>query len=135
MIADRYRDEFGNNIAVIGASSNRDRYSNKAVRALLGAGYNVYPVHPKESEIEGLQVYTDLKSIDGVIDLASVYLNPQLVLRSGPVGQLRDRSVKAVILNPGIQDPALIAELESSGITVLQECTIVNGLGRSPAEF
>ncbi|MDP7081511.1 MAG: CoA-binding protein [Candidatus Undinarchaeales archaeon] len=135
MGADRYRNDYGNNVAVIGASSKRDRYSNKAVRALVEAGYNVYPVHPTESEIEGLRVFPDLRSIEGDIDLVSIYLKPQIVLRSGLVGHLQERGIKAAILNPGTQDPALIEELESSGITVLLECTLVNGLGRSPSEL
>lgn len=135
MSADRYRNDYGNIVAVVGASSKRDRYSNKAVRALVEAGYTVHPVHPKETEIEGLHVFPDITSIDGDVDLVSVYLNPQAVLRSGLVEQMNDRGVKAAILNPGTQDPALVKELEGCGITVLQECTIVNGLGRSPAEF
>ncbi len=135
MDADRYRNDYGNNVAVIGASSKRDRYSNKAVRALVEAGYNVFPIHPKETEIEGLRVFPDIKSVNGDIDLVSIYLNPQVVLRSGLVGQLEGRGIKAAILNPGTQDPALIKELEGSSIIVLQECTLVNGLGRSPSEF
>ena len=41
-------------IAIIGASADRAKFGNKAVRAFLQQGYTVYPVNPKETRIEGL---------------------------------------------------------------------------------
>ena len=41
-------------VAVIGASANRRKFGNKAVRAFRNAGYDVYPVNLKAGEIEGL---------------------------------------------------------------------------------
>jgi len=35
-------------VAIIGASADRSKFSNKAIHAHLRAGYEVYPVHPKE---------------------------------------------------------------------------------------
>ena len=41
-------------VAIIGASSDRAKFGNKAVRAFQQQGCAVYPVNPKETEIEGL---------------------------------------------------------------------------------
>ena len=41
-------------VAIIGASSNPNKFGNKAVRAFLRQGYTVYPVNPNEPEVEGL---------------------------------------------------------------------------------
>ena len=41
-------------IAVIGASSDRQKFGNKCVRAYLAAGWEVYPINLHEHEIEGL---------------------------------------------------------------------------------
>ena len=41
-------------IAIIGASSDRKKFGNKAVRAFAWQGYTVYPVNPKEAQIESL---------------------------------------------------------------------------------
>jgi len=38
-------------IAIIGASADRGKFGNKAVRAFVRQGYTVYPVNPKETEI------------------------------------------------------------------------------------
>jgi predicted CoA-binding protein len=39
-------------VAVVGASADPSKYGNRAVRAHLARGYEVYPVHPKEERIE-----------------------------------------------------------------------------------
>ena len=41
-------------VVILGASADRSKYGNKAVRAFQQQGYAVYPVNPKEAEIEGL---------------------------------------------------------------------------------
>jgi hypothetical protein len=43
-------------VAILGASADRSKYGNKAVRAYQQQGYTVFPINPKESEIEGLRV-------------------------------------------------------------------------------
>ena len=41
-------------VAVIGASSNRQKFGNRAVRAFVRQGYTVIPINPHEREVEGL---------------------------------------------------------------------------------
>src|SRR6201999_3690678 len=50
-------------VAVIGASLDRRKYGNKAVRAYVESGYTVFPVNPKETAIEGLKAYPKLDAI------------------------------------------------------------------------
>ena len=40
-------------IAIIGASNDRSKFGNKAVRAFQQQGYQVFPVNPKEEAVEG----------------------------------------------------------------------------------
>ena len=40
-------------IAVVGASNDRRKFGNRAVRAYACQGWNVYPVNPHETLIEG----------------------------------------------------------------------------------
>jgi len=55
--------------AVVGASSDRSRFSNKCIRAYHQQGWTVFPVNPKESEILGLRCYPSLADISGKIDV------------------------------------------------------------------
>ena len=54
-----------NTIAVIGASSNPLRDSNKVMNYLIKKGYEVFPVNPNETnnKILGRKCYSNLKDI------------------------------------------------------------------------
>jgi acyl-CoA synthetase (NDP forming) len=57
-------------IAVVGASANPDSPGHDYLRSLLDFGFAgaIYPVHPREKELLGLQVYPDLRSVPGEVD-------------------------------------------------------------------
>ena len=40
-------------VAVVGASRDRRKFGNKAVRAFVAAGDTVVPIHPHATEVEG----------------------------------------------------------------------------------
>ena len=40
-------------IAIIGASNDRAKYGNKALRAFRNQGYTVVPINPREETVEG----------------------------------------------------------------------------------
>ena len=50
-------------VAIIGASNDRSKYGNKSVRAHLGHGYQVFPVNPREAQIEGLLAYKSITDV------------------------------------------------------------------------
>ena len=52
-------------VAVIGASADSTKYGNKAVRAFKQQGYQVFPVNPKATEIEGLPVFPNISARSG----------------------------------------------------------------------
>ena len=62
--------------AVVGASRDRRKFGNKAVRAFRHAGYEVVPITPAADVIEGLPAYPSVLDVAGRIDLATVYLEP-----------------------------------------------------------
>lgn len=63
-------------VAVIGASNNRAKFGNKAVRAFRQAGYQVFPVHPAQTEVEGLLYYKTIAVVPERPNLVSVYVGP-----------------------------------------------------------
>mgnify|MGYP001583149540 FL=1 len=50
-------------IAIIGASTDRTKVGNKAVRVYKDKGYQVYPIHPKATEIEGQKAYRSVLDV------------------------------------------------------------------------
>ncbi len=108
---------------VLGASPKPERFSNKALRMLRSYGHDVIPVNPGHSVIEGLPVVRNLADIHEPVDTVTVYLSPNTGEQMAEaVAALKP---KRVILNPGAESDTLEAVLESTGIEVLRDCTLV----------
>jgi len=118
-------------VAILGASADRSKFGNKAVRAFLARGYDVYPVNPKGGEVEGLAVLKSLAEIpaDVKLDRISVYLPPAVGLRSLP--EIVARGCGELWLNPGSESDELVEAAEEQGLNVVQACSIV-AIGVSP---
>ena len=121
-------------VAILGASADRSKYGNKAVRAFLAKGYEVYPVNPKGGDVEGLPVYRSLADIpsDVKLDRISVYLPPAIGLKTLP--EIAARGCQELWLNPGSESDELVAAAEQQGLNVVQACSIV-AIGESPHHF
>ncbi|KAA3613722.1 MAG: CoA-binding protein [Calditrichaeota bacterium] len=110
-------------VAVLGASTKRDRYSNQAVRLLREYGHEVIPVNPREKVIEDIPVVENISKLEGAIDSLTIYLNPQL--SSKMADQIVALNPGRVILNPGAESPELEKVLDAKGIEYLHACTLV----------
>lgn len=121
-------------IAILGASADRSKFGNKAVRAFVARGYTVYPVNPKGGEVEGLRAYQSLAEIpaDVKLDRISVYLPPAIGLKTLP--EIAARGTSELWLNPGSESDELVAAAEAQGLNVIQACSIV-AIGMSPHDF
>lgn len=121
-------------VAILGASADRSKFGNKAVRAFLARGYDVYPVNPKGGEVEGLSVFKSLAEIpaDVKLDRISVYLPPAVGLKSLP--EIVARGCGELWLNPGSESDELVEAAEEQGLNVVQACSIV-AIGESPHHF
>ncbi|MEO7298372.1 MAG: CoA-binding protein, partial [Verrucomicrobiota bacterium] len=71
-------------VAVIGASNNRAKFGNKAVRAFQQTGYKVFPVNPAQTEIEGLPCFRTISDVSERPNLVSVYVGPERLLEILP---------------------------------------------------
>ena len=119
-------------VAVIGASSNRDKFGNKALRAFAKRGYTVIPINPSESEVEGYRTYASVLDVPGEIDLATVYVPPETGV--GIMEQLAQKGVKEVWLNPGADDVDVVSRARQLGLRTQQLCSIL-AIGESPGRY
>jgi len=110
-------------VAVLGASTNPERYSNKAILRLLENGHEVVPVHPALDEVEGLRVVPNLSAIDGAVDTLTMYVSPKLSTKMADA--ILDLKPGRVIFNPGTENAELQSALGEAGIPTLEACTLV----------
>jgi predicted CoA-binding protein len=119
-------------VAIIGASNDRSKYGNKAVRAYLQQGFTVYPVNPKESQIEGIPAYRSISDVPLRPDRVSVYVPPLLVQKILP--DIAAKGCNELWLNPGTDSKEVLEAAERLGLNVIQACSIV-AVGVSPANL
>ena len=116
-------------IAVVGASSNAARDSNRIFKYLLGAGYTVIPVNPGETEVLGQKAYPDLKSVPVKVDTVDIFRKPEAV--PDIVEQAIAIGARAVWMQLGIRHAAAARKAREAGLAVVQDrCIYVEHLKR-----
>lgn len=116
-------------VAVIGASNNRRKFGNRALRAYRDQGYTVVPINPHEQEVEGLKAYASVLDVPGPIDMASFYVPPEI--GEEIIADVARKQIAEVWLNPGSESDELIARARALSIRPIVACSIV-ALGRNP---
>ena len=119
-------------IAIVGASSNRHKFGNKALRAFRDEGYTVLAINPNEAEVEGIKTYPSVLDVPHAIDMATVYVPPEV--GQGLLAEFEKKQIAEIWLNPGAEGDELLAEARKRKLNVIAACSIV-GIGRSPYEF
>jgi predicted CoA-binding protein len=119
-------------IAVIGASNDRQKYGNRAVRAFRHQGHTVVAVNPKETMIEGEPAYASVLDYPGAIDEATFYVQPDVGLEV--LDEIARKHIPVVWLNPGADDPRLVARARALGLRPVVACSIM-GHGERPSDY
>lgn len=107
---------------VIGASENPERFSNKAIRALLAHNQEVVALGLKEGAIDSVRFHTQKEAFEG-IDTVTLYIGP----RHQPeyYDYIIGLKPRRVIFNPGTENKEFIAMLKEAGIYPDLSCTLI----------
>jgi uncharacterized protein len=119
-------------VAVVGASANRRKFGNKALRAFRHRGYTVVPINPHEREIEGERAYASVLDYAGRIDEATFYVPPEIGERV--LDQIAQKGIPKVWLNPGADAKGVVTHARSLGLETVVSCSIL-GIGESPGDY
>lgn len=94
-------------IALIGVSSNPEKYGHKIFKDLLANEYSVVGVNPKGGEILGQTIYTSLKELPETPELVLLVVPPEIGINV--VRSARDLGIKQIWCQPGAESD-LISE-------------------------
>jgi uncharacterized protein len=127
-----YTDIMPTVVAVIGASSDRQKFGNKALRAFRDQGYTVVPINPKEPEVEGERTYPSVLDVPGDVNMATFYVAPAVGLKI--LDDVVKKGIPEVWLNPGADGPQVVERARALGLKTVVACSIL-GIGASPSQY
>ena len=111
-------------IALVGASSKSERPSHLVMKDLLDQGYQVIPVHPRETTVHGQTAYPNLTSVPCRVDLVDVFrrseATPDIARQAVEIG------ARALWLQLGIVNEEAHRIASQAGLMVVMDrCSIV----------
>lgn len=111
--------------AVVGASTNRDKYGNKVLRAYLQNDRRVVPVNPNADEVEGLRAYPSLDALPEPVEAVSIITPPDVTEQVVTAGLAA--GIRHFWMQPGAESPSAVAAAEAAGANVIggDACVLV----------
>jgi hypothetical protein len=116
-------------VAIVGASSNRRKFGNRALRAFRAQGYQVIAINPHAREVEGVQAYRSVQDVPGAIDMATVYVPPDIGVRL--LSEFAQKEIAEIWINPGAESDELLEEARRLQLKVIVACSVL-AIGQDP---
>lgn len=115
----------GGPFAVVGASTNREKYGNKVLRVYQQNDRPVYPINPRADEVEGLKAYPDLASLPEVPHGVSIITPPAITEQI--VEEAVEMGIKHLWMQPGAESAKAVQYARKNGVNVVANgpCVLV----------
>jgi len=111
-----------NQTVVIGASTNPERYSNKAIKLLREYGHPTFGISSKEGIVSDVELQTGKPKLED-IDTVSLYLSSENL--KDMEDYILSLKPKRIIFNPGAENFEFMQRVKAAGIEVISACTLV----------
>lgn len=109
--------------AVVGVSSDQAKFGNKIYRDMREAGYRVFGINPKLTEIEGDPCYPNLAALPEKPDVVDMVVPP--AAGSGIVDECLALGIQNIWFQPGSESEDAIAKAKAGGMTVVSDACIM----------
>jgi len=98
----------GRRIAVAGVSRQPNQAANAVFRKLRDSGYEVFPINPKASQVEGARCYSDVGAVPAQLDGVVIATSPGISSRI--VQQCSNHGVRRVWFHRSFGDGSVSEE-------------------------
>lgn len=95
-----------NVFAIIGATTNKEKYGYKVFKSLIASGYNVYPINPNYKKIDDNICYPSLKEVPQKIDVVVTVVPPNVTEKIIP--QLKKLGITKLWMQTGSESEKAI---------------------------
>jgi uncharacterized protein len=110
-----------NDIAIVGASNNKEKYGYKISSFLKENGFTIIPINPKEKQILGLKVFENLTLAKKAneIELVVFIVPPKITKKI--LEEVNLLGLKKVWLQPGSENKESIDYCKKNNIQLIYE--------------
>ncbi len=123
-----------NVIAVVGVSSNKEKYGYKVFMQLVKDGYKVYGINPKYEELEGKKIYPSLSSLPEKPDVLITVVPPKVSEKI--VEEAASLGIDKVWFQPGSESEDALKKCKEKGLKCIAKmCFVVDGLKEGFYDF
>jgi predicted CoA-binding protein len=108
-------------VALIGVSRDKQSYSRILLKAFVDKGFEVFPVNPNETEIDGIKCYQSITQLPDSIDAAYIIRRKDIAIDLAR--EAANRGIKKIWIHVKCDDPNIKELCKEYGVTVIAgEC-------------
>lgn len=100
--------------ALVGATTNQEKYGYTVLKDLSGAGYSIVGVNPHYQEIEGVIIYASLKDIPQKPDVVIFVVPPEVGIKI--LDEVASLGIKKVWFQPGAESDEIRVKAKKLGL-------------------
>lgn len=111
--------------AIVGATNNPQKYGYHIFKNLRNRGYEVYPVNPRLTELEGVRCYPSLADIPIKVDVVDFVVPPKVTEQI--LVECKRLGLNRIWLQPGSESETALAFCRDNNLKVVHGvCVILN---------
>ena len=103
--------------AAIGVSVKREKFGNKVLRCYMAHNKTVYPIHPLETEIEGIKCLKSISELPDTVKSISVITPPSLTEKVVEAAHVK--GIENIWMQPGAASELAVNKCKEYGISVI----------------
>lgn len=107
----------GEQFAVAGASSNRQKYGNKVLRCYLQNGHTAIPINPTADVVEGIKAVKSVSDIDPPPHGLSIITPPHIT--DDVVSAAIECGIRHIWMQPGAESESSIAACRDASVNLI----------------
>ena len=112
-------------VAMAGVSRNPKKFGFAAFRELKEKGMKIIPVNPNATEIHGVKVFPDIKSLPENVKSLIIMTSRQKT--AGIIKEAKEKGIRRIWIQQMAESSDAMKELEGSGINyITKECILMH---------
>ncbi|MDP3986200.1 MAG: CoA-binding protein [Candidatus Veblenbacteria bacterium] len=105
--------------ALVGATTNQEKYGYRVLKDLAGAGFNIVGVNLRYQEIDGIPVYPKLKDVPQKPDVVIFVVPPEVGIKL--LDEVAALGVGKVWFQPGAESEEIRTKAQTLGLKAMAD--------------